>query len=298
MDDILTQYIDHTFSPELGNEIYRSFLLFNSFDLNDIYSEFIDLLTYTDNFTSNEIQDKFYTIVLTKVNTIIKAHNIELTEEASLTDRNEILIALYALIDLEDYVPIVMVLESLETPEDKLSLILSDYCALDQLTILSLIHGFNPNVLKLLKEYCYSKEKETLDTGEKVRNSILGRLKIFFDLYGTNNLGYVLACNDIVLGEPFSSYLPYLEEIIVNHDNDELAINILSIIYLTDKGITSPLELFTEVSFSLLGDINKISRIEGLIMKMINKVNEVSEAKKLAVGNTVITTSGASSEKT
>lgn len=279
MDEIIEYFVENYFTEEARDEIYVSFELFGNFDYKLAFEGFIDILTYTDDISSDDIKDKFVIELHDKLDYIFTEHLIVLNDDASITQKNELLKALYLIQHLEDTTPIIRMLESLESDEEKIATILSDLCELEKVDVMLLIESFESNLLDKLKYFVYNKEQSEYTEVVDVRDNITN-LKVFFQEYGTANIGYALVSSEVMLGEDLSTYLQYVKDDVATADVKETAVNILSLLYMSKGGSNDTISLFREHSADILPNLNIISKVEVHIMQMINKVAEIATVNR------------------
>ena len=68
--------------------------------------------------------------------------------------------------------------------------------------------------------------------------------------------------------------------ILVGDDDQQTALNILSVIYMSLEGYNSPLLVFRKYSYRLLQDLNRVSRVE---TKLLNIIADFTDYKKVEV---------------
>jgi hypothetical protein len=279
MDELINSYITDNFSDELKSVIFESFKIFNDFDMNDIYSPFIDILTDSSNMSKEDVYDLFIHKLHEAQNYIFEQTKITLNDDVSLSDKNKLLIAINLLVDLEDYTPVITTLESNLDNNEKIASILADLSDLTVDYVLTLIDDIKQEALDELKAFIYEKEN-TLINKEIDLTEILNTFRIFVKINGEANLGSLLIKNDISIGEDMSVYLEYIKDSIVNPKDEQTALNIVSLIYLTKCGYTKPLETFKEHSLDILDTLTTVSRIEPFVTKLIGEVEEYKLAEK------------------
>lgn len=277
MDELISTYVENTFTEELKHEIYRSFSLFDYFEHQNALSGLIDILNDASYMDSNALKDKFVLELHSQLDYVLQQHNIRVTPEATLEEKNEIISALALIQNLEDYSGIITLLESFESDDLQLATILSDLCMLDYTRILSLIEYFDPHILQLLKDFIYSKENEAAGE-DKQPLAVVANAKLFFTQYGKENIGGNLIDNDVNMGSKFETYLPFVDEDLVVESDEQTAMNILSLLYLSIDGYNAPLLVYRKYSYQLLHDLNRVSKIETLIVKTINLFEEFKKA--------------------
>jgi len=212
-----------------------------------------------------------------KLDYILQQHNIVLVDTATMRQKNELLTALYTIQALEDYSSVIAVLESLESDEVKITTILADYCQLDVTEQLSIIQSFNPITLTILKDYILLSYTERVQ--QYNYKDLIPTLKTFFHLYGNDNIGHILIENDVKPGLTINVYLEYADSVIAN-TYEQTAANIMSLIYLTPDSIHNPLAVYNTYSLVMLKDLSLVSKIEPLVISIIDKVHEFTKASQ------------------
>jgi hypothetical protein len=276
MDEIIETFLMYYYTPEASNEITRSFRLFDKFEYKDIEIDFINIVSQQSIKSSDELVDSFNVNLHEKLNYMLNEHTIMTVSSATITEKNEILTALYLIQDLENYTSTICVLESLEEDEVILSTILAELCILEPHDILGLIESFNPVILKTLKKLIYS--NETI-TNTPVNQDHINVLNAFFSLYGKDNLGGLMITNGIRVGDNYSNYVEFAETII-GSNNNQTAINLLSVIYMSEEGYLNPVLTYREHAMAILHDLNLFSNIEVIVLTIVSAVEEILKLNK------------------
>lgn len=278
MDDIIVVFCDTYLSDEYKAEVFRSFQLFDFFEYRQASQGFIDILNDANNISSDDLKDRFTQELHDKLDFMLNEHTVKLTDEATIHEKNELLYAFGLIQHLEDYTGVIRILESFEDNETQLSLILEDLCVLDQTQIMMIVESFQPKILATLKAFIYQKESEetTIDDRDA---KILRNLRQFFGVHGKDNIAYKLIEANMLVGARFTTYLPYVEGNLVEENNDATALNILSLIYMSIDGFNNPLLMYRKYSYQLLHDLNKVSAIEVLVMRLMAKFNEAKDVQ-------------------
>jgi hypothetical protein len=111
----------------------------------------------------------------------------------------------------------------------------------------------------------------------KIIPDILANLKIFFSIYGEDNVGFKMVESGFNLGEELSLYIEFAGNL-DDSDIKTTAINIISLLYLTKESLIDPLGLYREHSSELLPDLDKISKVESIFIDSLGKIKEVKTA--------------------
>lgn len=282
MEEIIDSYVSETFSSELQDQIRRSFSLFDAFEFRDVEGNYLDILATASYQNASDIQDLFINELNRKLDHLLLEHTLKLTSEATIFEKNEILTAILFLQMLEDSSAVITLLESLEPDDEILSIILSDHSMLEQTQVMTLISEFDPIFLKTLKNYIYNQESQrALDTTEdflKVKDNLVYFLKYFKE----NTLAFQLVKAEVFIGASFVDYMRFIAKETLSGTDDEVAMNLLSILMMSIDGYNSPLLVYRKYSDKLFKDLNRISVIEGILIAKLSEFNEYRKQALLA----------------
>lgn len=277
MDSLIYAFIESTFTDEASEDIFKCFNLFEKFDYKDAESEFIDILNNASYATPGDSQDMFVFALNRKMDYIVNQHCITLSNETTLEQKVEICTAFYNFQHLENYISIISVLESFEPDHVKLSSIISDISNLDQVTVLSVLENVGPKLLSNMKKYIYSLEKNI--EPDILNSTVLNKAKMFYEFLNVVTIGETLIRDGVIPGESFETYLTFCEDDLVSKDDEFTAKNILSVLMMSADGSNSPLMVYKKYSFRLLQDLNKTSKIETHVLRLLNNFEDFKKAK-------------------
>lgn len=279
MDELVAAFIENFFSDELKQEILRSLDLIEKFNSDIIYDDLINLIHQSEVLSTEDISDYFVTELVDKLKFILRAHRIEPNNEIPIQKLNEILNALYIIQNLEDYTGIIRLLESFESDTEILIKIIAELCTLDETEVLECIANFDGVILKNLKQFIYSKEKEPLEISNE---TFIFNIKCFFELFQINTVGKVLLDSGMRIDSNVKFYIQYLSKDILIGNDENKALNILSVLMLTTEGQKDPINIYRKISFYLFQNLNTTALVETEFIKLLNKYNEYKNAKQIA----------------
>lgn len=277
MDELLQIFVDEYFSEDFKIEANRSFGLFDFFEHKTAYNGMIDIVMNESNLDGNAMRDQFTQQLHEQLNYILEQHTIKLVDTATIFEKNEILLALAHVQDLEDYTGIIRTLETFESAEVQLASVIAEMSVLDEHQVISLVFSFNPRTLQILKDYIYKKEEATQVSSTPDPKQIQ-QLRFYDRVFGSESLGMRMVIAGIRVGERFEAYLDHVQDVVVTDNEETTAQNILSIIYMSVDGLNSPLLVYRKYSYRLLQDLDKVSRIEVVILNLIAKLTEQKKA--------------------
>lgn len=278
MDELIDSFLESYFTDEFIVEVKRSFSLFDFFEYNQAFAGFVDIISEQGNVTTDDLKDRFVIELQTKLDYILTQHEVKLVEDTTVYQKNEIILALAHLQNLEDYTGIIRCLESNRSDEEQFATIISDTSMLSIEEVLTVLEYINPSTLETLKEFIYAKENEQ-EQSNVIPVDLLTNFKLFHGLNGKNTLGAQLVENGVLMGSRFETYLDYISTDIVTTDINQTALNILSSIYLSIDGYNSPLLVYRKHSFKFIQDLIKTGAVETAILSLIANFSEYKEVQ-------------------
>jgi hypothetical protein len=275
------------YTEELQQEIRRSFSLFDFFEHNQAFSGFIDIITNESNLGGTAMSALFLEELHTQINYVLEQHTLHLVPETTIPEKNEFMWALAQLQRLEDYTGVIRTLENMAPNEEQFAAIIADLSMLNESQVHALVKDFNPRILQTLKDFIYAKETAVV---EEPNAKLIANLRMFHQVFGNNNLGYHLVKGEVRLNERFETYLSYVKDEFIDDVDEQCALNILSVIYLSNDGFNSPITVYRKYSHHLLNNLDRVSRVEVQVLNMIGRMNEFKQAtdEKNRLSSTVI----------
>lgn len=272
MDQLLYSFIINNYIDEMQYEINKSILILENYGY-DIQSKLLNIVSSESYVSTENMIDKVTLTIIEGLNFVLKEHKIILIDEATINERNEFLTALNTIQNLENYEPIISLLETLESNEHKLSLIISDFSYFNQVDVMRLVEYFDPIILTILKNYIIEREpNEILEVNSDISNN----LKVFLKFYNSeiaNEISSVL-----LIGNTFPLYLNFFKSDIDSEDIDGKLKIIITLLYMSEDGYNNPLETFRNYSSLIYSDLNMINQLEVLLINTINAFNEFKDA--------------------
>lgn len=293
MDELIATYIENTFHPEMNDTIHQAFYLMDNFALPDYESEFIDLLMMEDNAVPQNTQDHFTTILHKKLDMLLHAHLIKPLELTHLHEKVGLLNGLFNIQHLDDYTSVICTLEADYDDAERLAEVLSVCCELSPLAIENMIDEFNPSILETLKQYVYGLETNTkvIMTDEaELHRKIIKNLKLFKEFtkltYNTEStLGLFMLESGAMVGQDLELYVPFIDAELKITDYPKLALDVFSLILLTDKGYLNPLAVFKKCSGWLLDDLTAIMKVDPIVVQISSGFEKFKHQKAQETDN-------------
>lgn len=266
-------FVQMFYTDELTREINRSFDLLDDFQLNNIDSPYIDIMMQHQLVTNEQLMDEFIAQLNRHLDYVLSEHTVILIDEATITEKNEVLSALLLVQNLEDYTGVIAALESLAPDEEQLADIISDLSSLDKIDVIRIVEDFNPSILQHLLKYIEDKQQ---DISTEPCPDILKAYKLFNECFGNNHIAYELVENGLLLNQTFELYLSYVKEDISNPELSakQKALDIYSILIVSEDGNKEPTAIYRQYSQSLFQDLNQIKAVESELTNYIAIYNQ------------------------
>lgn len=294
MDDSLFQsiqaYAETNLTPELQEEITGSLVLCDAFDYAVIYEKMPDVLFDTTAESTDVTHQRFLSVIHDSMDALLNIHGVALIDSAELHAKNQILSALYRIQHLEDPVPMLRILESSFSSEEKFAKIIEALSILDETVVLTVVDAIPDELLTALCNFLSDREKqaEAAEQAEEYANvQLMSNLKDFFNCHGIANIANEMIQNNVEPGYPIAMYLPYFQEHLVTLDDDQTAKNILAFLLMASDTYADPLSAYHQYSDQFLHDHERIMRIETAIGALLNSLRNFQkandDAKRLSV---------------
>lgn len=271
MIDAIMLFAEDTFADEVVDNIRKSFSLFEAYDYQDAYQGMYEIATDESSTTIDSRMSLFIIELCSQLDFIVKQHLILVDDDTTLKQRLVLLDALYRLQHLESYAAIDAILGSEQDPIDKMSLILEDLTEYDQGYFLTILKEVDRRSIFLLEKFVETKlsPEETKPVDKK----LIERIKLFNHTLGKENIGCAMVEAGMAVGYPFDVYLPFISNDILDDSDEVTALNILSVLYITDTQYGQMVQVFREVADKLM-PIDKVGNVEGYIFKFLSRLDD------------------------
>lgn len=285
MDPIIEAYIKSTFHPDLVDVIAEAFRIMTEFDLQDFDLEMIDLLMTEEMDQPQNIQDHFTTLLHSKLDIVVHAHLIRLSETTPLHEKVAFLEGLFAIQHQADYSAIGSLLENEFSPEDKFAEVLAHCSTLTATAIFTMIDRIDPAIIESLKQFIATKEgnegKLTTPYTDTQREIIknLRQFKTF--LKGKTAMGVLLAESHVLLGQPLERYVPYADELLKSTNYEQVALDVYSLLLLTPEGHINPLFAYRKHTGLLLDTLEASSRVDVLLTGLVGAFEKFKDTTNI-----------------
>lgn len=283
IDFELSEYIDSTFTPEAADDIYTAFELLYSFQMEDVETDFINLITLDSYLSKEDTQDQFIILLHSKLDDVINQHKLTLNDNVSLSIKVELLSVLLSIMYLEDYSFIATVLESDLSDIEILATIVEEYSTLKGFDILTSISEIDPIFFNRLKEFIYSKEDIVILDIEDSNTEAINNIKLLYEFINKETLGYQLVKDGISPNLTIEQYLAIIDD--SNYFNnikdiDTLSLNIFSLLLISQNSLNGLLLIYRKNNHLLLDNINTIAQVESKLIQLLSNFLDFKKAKQ------------------
>ena len=285
MDPLIDAYVTTTFSPEQGVSIFEAFALFDNFDVQDYQQSFIDMLMVSDMYHKEQLQDMFYNKVVDYTDFVFKHHMIALLGDTPLRYRVEFLQTLHDLQELDDYEPVLVVLESSLDAFEKMAFLVGHISALPEEEAITYLEHVDPMVLDNLYRYiCNKTNTDNLTELDEQAKQLIANLKLFKRfLKDRSALGIILLENGALPNQTFEKYLPYIDNYFLDiskRSARNVAEDVLSLLYLSADGYKNPFEVYKTSSAKLFDKVGNVMKVEIALTNLVGDFLAYKEAVK------------------
>ena len=283
--DEIDSFLENAFTEEAAGEFKASLMLFDAFEYAKPFDDFSDILYDIEAEDKDITREKMISAFNRHLTAIFTAHQIALVDDVEIYVKNQILGVLYRLQHLEDPVPVLRILESSVSDEEKLAKIIDEFCLLDETEALSAFDAVSEETLKSLMKHLYAQEElltkavEEDPKDQETKALLVKNLKDFFIVHGTDCLAHQMLDNGVQPGWSSRLYYPFTKDLLVVPDDNQTAKNLLSFFFFAVDTFNDPLKVYHVVSDHLLTGTERITRIEVKIADMINAVRQYQKAQ-------------------
>lgn len=275
MDDLVTFFVDSTYTEAAKEDIFQALGLFRTFNHLEPFNEINNLLMQQSFVDSTTLADGLVQYILRGQAYILDHHGVTLSDETTLAFNNTVLRGLYQLQHLEDPTPVLRILESMDNDEFKFCRILALHSSIPETTFLQIVEEVRPVCLTMLGEFLYAQE-DNQGAVTPIPKRIVDMVQRFKETYGINAAVRIILDADVVMAESFSVYRPIFDELreVVTEERTILETLLFLLIYSSD-GVDDPIGVFSQYVDGLVPDMATGQRLTRTLAEMYNKLNQV-----------------------
>lgn len=288
MDLGIDLYIQENYHPDLTAAMVRAFELFGKYDYDDYLDDLQNKLMNVENKHPEETRDGFVDTIQFHQHQICEVQGIQLASNTRIDQANEILEALLLVQDLDDFTPILVIMESDQPALDKFIDIIADHSLLTDNELFELVTSVEEDTVKRLYDHASKLQNNkvivTPYTAEE-RTLLAKYVKFKEFVQNRDCLGFRLLSNNIVINQPFEVYIPLLKEQTDEDNENQAALDILSILYFSQDGSVHPLPTYRKYSNQIILRLPTLMRVDNLINQGVAQFERHLEALKNAKGH-------------
>jgi hypothetical protein len=286
MQDNFLDFIDNSYSPELSNDLKDSLTIFASYNLEDHALPLTNLLYgHSHLIEVDELKDRFVNIIRSFLIELGKSFTLVFNETASIPDMNTVF---NSLLDIEHYLDHDAILRVLELDEIEMEILAALFEHVNNIPTswtFNVLDSFDKALLVKIKE---THTKDTVidqskeeDKVESKANQVIN-LRLYRKFINNDNLVcFKLIRRGNVIGLPFKEYVQYIANHLEYAKDEDLANELIGILYMGCDTYNDPILGFREHSEFLFDDLGKISKIDTLLTNTFNKFSTFKLTNKV-----------------
>lgn len=282
--EVIQSFTSSNYSLEMQQVYQDSLALMDVFEYNVIYEQLNDVFFDPESEDPELASLRFHETMAQGIRKVLEEHSIVLFEEVKLDQANKVLSSLFLIQSVEDYVPILRILESNQMSEETFGMVVEQLTDIGMGTVMAMLDSENsnlPQALDGIKRFLQDKEAAASPPSVDVSES-RKRMEEYFQACGTDNIAYLLLSSGMMLEQPAAVYYPYVDEGLVTDNDEDTAKNLLSFFLMSSDTFAAPLESYRRYSESLLHDNARIQRVEEFFMKELAKYEQYKSAQREA----------------
>lgn len=280
------QFLQDHYSEQMQHVLNDFIELCSAFQVATLYPRLIDVVNDYNADDKDSTELKFLGVFTDTSDEIFEAHQIRVHQETHLDIRNELLSVLATLQDVENYIPILRILESSFSTDEKFARIAETCCRLTMEEVLQAVESIDPSTLSILQTILYQKEEgeETPLLANELEHKLRANYEDFIAVFGKDNLGYKFIEMGLPIGHPFETYEPFVKEYVKAETIEQTALNLVSVFFMSPLTYLDPARVFKIVSERLFDHdtTDQFVKIELEITKAVAKLRHYQESMKLA----------------
>ncbi len=283
MDDLITNYIDQKFTPEMAAIVYRALGLFSVFGHSTPILLLIDAINMSQNEHPEVIMDTLTVVVDEGLDQLFLANRVTVSENISMTEKVQVLEAVYGFQFQETYEPFARILENTNsTPRSQFLEVISLISGIDVPNLEDMIDEVYEGTVDRLKEYVQSGIKEEQEAPDfELLKKIRTNLLVYSKAFGKPQISTVLESFNFEYGCEFDVYFNVLRDEVINiEDMETTTFGLLWIALISSDGVDSPQKLLTEKLESFFDDILRVNQFTAMLSKALGRFQEYKEHEK------------------
>lgn len=274
-DDLLTAFIEQRYTTELAQEFFKSLDIFDSYEYPKGYEPLYAMVGSVGVVDNEDLADHLYEELNNQLDIVLHKHGIQLSESATLDQRNDILYALSIVQHRECCQQYARILESDLENIEQVGSIIEDITQLPITDFYSIVTYMDPKLPEAILTMIDEQQPEQVT--DTANPKVVRLLRIFSSHFGKDHLAASLIDGGFIIGAKLCNYLPFVEDDIVADDTRQTALNILSLLYLSEDTFENPVEAYREYSDSWMESLQTINQVETILLEMISKMTELLE---------------------
>ena len=284
LDELLVDFIENNFNPVQQDELKNALALFEAFDYDPVYSQLNDVISDTIQEDDDQRRMDFLGTILNASQGLLSAHSLSLLDASELRIMNRILAAIYRVQAIEDPTPILQLLSSGVSNEEKLAKLVDSLSDIDEGVVLAILDDVPDIFIERLTAYLEAQikgiEPELLDPEQqKLHDQLKAQLKAFYSCHGTDNIATAMDELGFKVGSRASLHWPHIKDDLVTDNDLGTAKNLLSFFLFEIDTFQNPCDAYLKCSETIILEAERRIKIDALIRDLYTTVQNYMKAQ-------------------
>lgn len=261
------------YAPERVETMKRGFQCLESYSVEEYDNKYIEVMMTYENRERSDNAVVFSQHLIDDLLDILNQHDIQVDSEAKFEDIVEVIEALFNIQDYDDKDSIIRMLETdFNTSEEKLANLFTLVSLKSVDYFVQILESVSPDIFdKLMEIYSNNYQPDDLSCPEDTRKKIAEELKLLKQYIQYDKaVGFKIIAGNGEVGLPFSYYIQYALKEIEYLEFDDIAKELAVLLYMSEDTFQNPISSYSERSQLLFDDINKITRINHVLISLIS----------------------------
>ena len=269
MDAILLAFINLHYSPESAAMI-RGALQSLSIYGTELDDEMLDLISNEDTEMS-AVADGIRALISKAMDDVLTAHTVIPSREATFQDRAMLLEGLLTIQDLEDFIPVISIIETLGDDVERFAQLMSHVCTVDIVYVMMAVDSVDVALLDRILDLAYFRTNTNFApvANPEIRDLALTKLRALHTHVNRQLIGLEMLTLGFDPGMDLVVYLPYanIDFTSTSMPLDVLAEQFLSLVYLSTPS-EDPVATYRKYSSGIFGELATATKIGEFIQTL------------------------------
>ena len=283
MDEIITHYIDVTYTPELKALLFRALGVIGVFQIPGPIVELSEHLLRDQDISKEQMSDGVIEIIERGLGQVFLAHRIDVAEDLELSDAIQVLESIVGIEYLEDYSGLKNAISNpYDTPRMVLIKMLAYMTERDEVDFEAMIDDVYEVTVDRMRTFvtnAIQQEENSEDVAllRKLRNNLV----TYTHAFGQPAIAIALGEMEFELGWEFDTYLNLIKEEVVDYDDMEsTAFGLFWLAIVSKDGHENPQAFLTDRVSDWYGEYTDAAEFTRMVTTACARYNEVKAKMK------------------